>query len=144
SAELTYVMAMPDIANQFPRDMFENWMQRYLGDHLPPEDVEENSRQLQMIITRARNLGGGSGSSWNLEELHHWFVAEQKSIQNMDLDPAQKQAKLLHLQEMFVSLSERFVPDPGTAIVPMIPHKEMGLLTNQEIQEEKPPQAKAE
>src|SRR5207244_644435 len=48
--ELAYVQALPAIGAWFPRKMFDDFVARHLGDHLPPEDVEDNARQLQSVL----------------------------------------------------------------------------------------------
>ena len=85
-----------------------------------------------------------SGSYLNLEDLHHWFVEEQRRIQALDLDLPQKQAKLLDLQELYLSISNRFLGEPANNVVPMVAPKEIGLLVNRDSPPTLPPQAKAE
>ncbi len=125
TVELTYAMAMSDLGNSLPRDLFENWINRYLGDHLPPEDVEENSIQLQTILAQQRKLlasgSNPSASSHQLEELNHWFLDEQRRIQALRIDAEQKQQKLLDLQELYTSLVNRLLGDPHHAAVVPLP-----------------------
>ena len=48
--EMAYVLALPQIGDRFPRTKFDDFVRRYLGDHLQPDDMEENARQLQEIL----------------------------------------------------------------------------------------------
>lgn len=48
--EMAYVMSTPHLGTRLPREAFNELLQRYMGDHLPLEDVEENSRQLMIIL----------------------------------------------------------------------------------------------
>lgn len=48
--ELAYVLALPRIGERFARATFDDFVQRFLGDHLPLEDVEANGRQLLEIL----------------------------------------------------------------------------------------------
>lgn len=146
TAELSYVMAMPEIELHFPRDMFESWVNRYLGDHLPAEEVEENSLHLQMIIAKQQKRQQGSAGGMNLEDLHLWYADEQKRIQGLDIDQATRQTKLLDLQELFLSMSQRLIGDPNTInVVPLVPRQGITLLEDKGIDEpDILPQAKAE
>src|SRR5262249_4215824 len=49
-AELCFPLHEPLVADRFSRAMFEDFMQRYLGDQHGPDDVEEFSRELEIII----------------------------------------------------------------------------------------------
>lgn len=48
--EMAYIMAAPQLGMRLPREAFNDLLSRYLGEHLPIEDVEENSRQLMLIL----------------------------------------------------------------------------------------------
>jgi hypothetical protein len=49
-AEMSFVLAIPYLGSSFTREMFDAFMQRYLSDELPPEEVEENGRRLQATL----------------------------------------------------------------------------------------------
>jgi len=129
TVELTYAMSMSEMNSQLPRDMFENWINRYLGDHLPPEDVEENSKHLQEMMTQQKKIAqqmANSNSGTQLEDLNHWFLDEQRRIQNdMSIDLGEKQRKLLDLQQMYTSLVNRVLGDQSRAVVPL-PYRPTG------------------
>lgn len=123
--ELTYVTAEPDVRHQIPREILENWMQRYLGDHLPPEEVEENSRQLLTIFQQQqKQLQMQTGAPMTLDQLHAWFLEEQRRIQQGNVDAAVKQSQLLGLQELYVSLSQRILQEASSPIVPLTQHRQ--------------------
>lgn len=129
-AELAYLLAAPHLAGSFPREMFDAWVQRYLGNRLPPEEVEENSWQVQKAFRNYHNQAEG-GSLFNLEELHFWFVDEQRRIQEQTLEAPLRQEKLLALQELYISLSQRFLGDPPAAIVQMVSRRPKELAVPQ-------------
>ena len=126
-AELAYLLALPHLGANFPRDTFDGWVLRYLSNHLPPEEVEENSWQLQKALRQYHSQADGGNGFFNLEELHFWFVDEQQRIQGLTLETAVRQEKLLALQELYISLSQRFLGDPPVAVVQMLarPRKEI-------------------
>jgi hypothetical protein len=67
--------------------------------------------------------------SFNLEELHGWFLEEQLRIQELLLDAPARQAKLLALQEFYVSLSQRFLGEPTLAVGPMLGRRQPDVRT---------------
>jgi hypothetical protein len=81
--EMAYVMATPQLGSRLPREAFSELLQRYLGDHLPVEDIEENSRQLLQILQEQQKPGQtpqptAPPSALLLEELLRRLVDEQK------------------------------------------------------------------
>jgi hypothetical protein len=85
--ELAYLMAMPAIAHRFPRPVFDDFVHRYLGDHLPADDVEENGRQLEMILhehQRQAQLAQESRSLLILQE-HQQHASPQQGRPLEDL-----------------------------------------------------------
>lgn len=67
----------------------------------------------------------------NLKRLHGWFLDEERRIQMLDLDAPQKQSRLLVLQEIYVSLSQRFIQEDRIDVVPVIPFPEKERLMGQ-------------
>jgi len=55
AVEVTYLLIAPELAERLSRATLDLWMQRYLGDHLSPDEVEENSKLL-LLAFRARRL----------------------------------------------------------------------------------------
>ncbi|GIW81433.1 MAG: hypothetical protein KatS3mg105_3240 [Gemmatales bacterium] len=80
--ELFYLSVSPDIGHRFTRAMFDDFLNRYMGDHLPVEDVEDNARQLYTILQQqqqqCRQAAGATTGS--LEELGRWFLEEQRRL----------------------------------------------------------------
>ncbi len=116
-AESAYFLAAPHLGNELPRELFERWMAQYLGDGLSVEEVEENSRHLQKLL---REQLQASEANPIMEEVHFWFAEEQRRIEALDLDPAERQAKLLASQELYIALSQRFRAKPAAWVVPML------------------------
>jgi hypothetical protein len=88
--EMAYVMATPQLGSRLPRESFNQLLGRYLADHLPIEDVEENSRQLLLILQEQQKQVPGTQSAaaltaptsapttFLLEELLRRVLDEQK------------------------------------------------------------------
>src|SRR5262249_15338674 len=79
--ELAYVQALPAVSAWFPRKMFDDFVARHLGDHLPPEDVEDSARQLEAVLHRHQEQAPATQEFASLEELGRWLLDEQQRIQ---------------------------------------------------------------
>lgn len=140
--EMTYVTAEADVRHLIPREILESWMQRYLGDHLPPEEVEENSRQLLAVFQQQQQHQRQpvAESPMTLDQLHAWFLEEQRRVLQSAADPAVKQTQLLGLQDLYVTLSRRILQESASPIVPLTHHGR--FLANQSPPPEDFPQAR--
>jgi hypothetical protein len=107
--ELTYVQALPAVGSWFPRKMFDDFVARHLGDHLPPEDVEDSARQLQAVLHRHQEEAPATPAFGNLDELGHWLLDEQQRIQALTVEVPLKQSQLLDLHQRYLLLATRLV-----------------------------------
>lgn len=130
-AELSYLMAARDLGSRFTREMFDDFRHRYLGDHLPAEEVEQNGRQFQELLQQKaaaaheppRLLGQtivvdqhANGSDLirtpevsDLEGLSRWFAEEQQRIHGLTVEPQVKLRKLMVLNDRYTVLASRFI-----------------------------------
>lgn len=76
--ELFYLSATPDIGARLNRDMFQDLIHRYLGDHVPVEDVEENARQLQLLLQQHQQIARQTPAIPSLEEMTRRVLQEQQ------------------------------------------------------------------
>jgi hypothetical protein len=118
--ELAYVQALPSVAAWFPRPTYEEFLRRHLADHLPPEDVEDNARQLQAVLRQHQEQAEGRGP-WvetqgygSLEELGRWLLQEQQRIQALPVEQPVKQSQLLDLHQRYLVLAARTVQRQAT------------------------------
>jgi hypothetical protein len=107
--EMVYVLVQPQVGSAFPRSLFEEFLNRYLGDHLPPEEVEENGRQLLMLLENQQRGEAHNEGPRTLEELTRWFLEEQKRLQERPLDPFQKRRQLNDLQQQYTTRAQRML-----------------------------------
>lgn len=107
--ELAYVQALPAVGTWFPRKTFDDFVQRHLADPLPPEDVEENARQLQAVLRQHQDQSQGPAQFDSLEELGHWLLDEQQRIQALPLEQPLRQSRLLDLHQRYLLLAARTV-----------------------------------
>lgn len=109
--ELNYLLIAPQIGSRLPRTQFEEFVHRYLGDHLPPEEVEENGRQLQQLLLDHRNHAAEPEKPMlTLEDVTRWFVEEQKRIDA--LDAPEKEHRLSSLHQEYLEKVRRLPAAP--------------------------------
>src|SRR5262249_33826720 len=58
--EVLYVLGLPEIESRIPRSLFNDLVARYLGDHLPAKDVEDNSSQLELLLLQQQRNAVGA------------------------------------------------------------------------------------
>ena len=107
--ELTYVLAMPTIAQWFPRSLLDNFVKRHMHDALTPEDVEENARQLQTVLQQHQEQMSAHSELNSMEELTNWLLGEQQRIEAQTMDPSVKQGQMLDLHQRYVAMASRVV-----------------------------------
>jgi hypothetical protein len=107
--ELVYLQAMPTIGAWMPRPLFDDFLRRHLGDHLSAEDVEDNARQLLLVLRQHKEQVQERGEFTTLEELAGWLLSEQQRIQSQPVDLPLKQTQLLDLHQRYLVLATRMV-----------------------------------
>jgi hypothetical protein len=107
--ELAYLQAMPAIGAWMPRPLFDDFLRRHLGDHLSSEDVEDNARQLLMVLRHHQEQVQDRDEFTTLEELAGWLLAEQQRIQAQPVELPLKQTQLLDLHQRYLILATRMV-----------------------------------
>jgi hypothetical protein len=107
--ELAYMQGMPSVGGWFPRKAFDDFIQRHLGDPLPPEDVEEAACQLESVLGKHQGGSPTPAEFGSLEELGHWLLDEQQRIQSLCVDPPLRQSQLLDLHQRYLLLATRVV-----------------------------------
>lgn len=107
--ELAYAMAMPDIAARLPRPAFDELLQRFLGDQVVADDIDENLGQLQLILQQHHKPARPEPEFTDLEDLGRWFLEEQSRIQVLVIDQHFKQSKLAALQQQYMALANKLL-----------------------------------
>jgi hypothetical protein len=89
--------------------MFDDFLRRHLGDHLPPEDVERNARQLQAVLSQHREQVQSRADFTSFEELADWLLVEQQRIQALAVEQPLKQTQLIDLHQRYLVLVTKMV-----------------------------------
>jgi hypothetical protein len=84
ACEIFYSLHAPDIADRFPRVLFEDYLKRYLGDDRPPEFVEEHARRLREVIEQ--HLQKKRGGSADVAALYAAYQEQCRKLDQADLD----------------------------------------------------------
>jgi hypothetical protein len=98
--ELFYVLHAGELAAAFPRDAFDRYVQRFLGEGEAPEAVEARARQAQESLSRHLAAPGGGHGGRALGGLQEWYAGMLRRIQAMqDLTDEARQNALSTLNE---------------------------------------------
>jgi hypothetical protein len=124
--ELNYILAAPEIGTRLPRSQFEDFVHRYLGDHLPPEEVEENGRQLQQLLVQRQTASQEPPAVTRLEDVTRWFVEEQQRIEELGLDPRDKESRLTQLHQDYLERIRRLSTVAPPLVLPFSPFAALG------------------
>jgi hypothetical protein len=111
-AELCYALHEPLLGDRFPRETFEDFLDRYLGDQNSPEDVEECGRELEILL---REHAGAVQivEPINLTELTRWLLDEQQRIQAQEMDERRRKTQLTGLNRRYTQLAEQLLEEPA-------------------------------
>ncbi|MFN4257944.1 MAG: hypothetical protein ACK4RK_01500 [Gemmataceae bacterium] len=109
--ELQYALAAPEIGNRLTHGMFEAFINRYLGDHLSPDEVEENARLLESLLQSQNRQLAVFPECRNLEDLTRWYLDEQKRLQEMNLDPQLRQSRMQTLHHLYLERANQLLPN---------------------------------
>ncbi len=112
-AEVLYARHEPDVGDRFTRFMFDEFVERYLGDRHAPEDVEEHLLQLEEILRAHAVRPRPPESFGDLAELTRWYLSEQKRLSVLDTAEHVKQEKAAVLHQRYQQLAEQVLERPA-------------------------------
>jgi len=105
SCELLYTLYAPEIADRYPRTVFDAFMTKYMGDAHPPEYVEERAEQLQSILRQHHEKVQPSLQFKTLAEIAEWFRKQKDEIDASPVDDPTKRVLLVQLKERYHELT---------------------------------------
>ncbi len=83
----------------FPREEFDRYLATYLGDDLPPEEVESHGRELVATFERRLAEIRPKKAERTIEAVTRWYTQQKQHIEALDIDPIAKQTLLSNLEE---------------------------------------------
>jgi hypothetical protein len=107
--ELFYSLHAPEIGVRFPKDRFDDFASRHLGDNHPPEYVEERARQVLDIMQKHLEKIEPPKKALTLADLAVWFLREKAQIDATALGEEDKALLLAQLEERYTKLQEKYL-----------------------------------
>jgi hypothetical protein len=96
--EILFHLNMPEMGSRFPREIFDDFVARYMGDGKDPEYVEARAEQLAEVIRqhldRVRPLRPGT-----IDEILAAYASRRQKIEQATLDDRDKQVLLIQLDQ---------------------------------------------
>jgi hypothetical protein len=107
--ELLFSLHAPELADRFPRELFDDFAQRYLSDVHSPDYVEQRAQQLEDIIRQHLEKVQPVKKMRSLEELTTALQEEKQRIEQLPVDQEIKDLLLIELEQRFDELIKRFI-----------------------------------
>lgn len=107
--ELLYGLYAPKIQSRFTREMFADFVTKYMGDNRMPTDVEERGQQLQTMMEQHHQAVDPPPKRATLQDLATWFVSEKQRLESLPLDDMLKDEFRAVLHERYSELTQRFL-----------------------------------
>lgn len=96
--ELIYERHARQLTGSFPRDRFEQFVERFMGEPVPPELVEQREQLLKEMIVDS--LGTNPAPKFSsMTELAAFFAARRKEIEELPHDEDAKDAYRIQLNK---------------------------------------------
>jgi hypothetical protein len=107
--ELAYSLHAKDIADRFPRSMFDAFLQTYMSDTDEPEDVERRGRELEKMIDEHRKSVKPEKRPRTIQDLAEWYLREKQRIDALPLDEELKQEHMAALDMRYAELTQEML-----------------------------------
>lgn len=109
ACELLYRLYSHDIGERFPKEYFDDFVQRYLGNEHAPELVEERAGQLRETIKQHYEQINPPDKFTDLQQLARWYTKHKQEIERLDVDQSYKDDYLIQLNELYSHLTQRLL-----------------------------------
>ena len=109
ACELFFSLYAHDIGDRFPKQSFDDFVRRYLGDEQPPELVEERAAQLRESIQRHYEQVNPPEKITDLGQLARWYEKHKRKIERLSVGDSYKQDYLIQLNERYADLTQQLL-----------------------------------
>jgi hypothetical protein len=106
ACEMLFQLHAHALGDRFSKEVFEDFMRRYLGDARAPEDVESRAKQLQEIILQHVQQIDPPAPTHTIDSLTKWYQQTKALIDSLDVAERYKQAQLISLNRRYVDLMQ--------------------------------------
>lgn len=107
--ELFYNLHGPEIRERFSHSQFQDYWKRHFGDENPPEYVEERAAQLLSIMQQHLEKAGHREQKKSLADIAAWFLEEKTKIDELPLNPEDKEQMIADLEGRFTQLQQKHI-----------------------------------
>ncbi len=109
TCEFYYSQHIPEITKRLPRKEFQRLLERYLGESVPFDLIEENGAKiLEMLKQHVARTGGGDESA-GLSGMLQGFQREKENIEALNLPPDEEEVILANLDARLAELQDEFI-----------------------------------
>lgn len=109
NCELAYSLHASEIAKQFPKTMFDAFLQTYMSDADHPDDVERRGKELQRIIDQHRQKVQPEKHPRTIQQLAEWYLREKGRIEALPLDEELKLEHAAALDMRYAELTQELL-----------------------------------
>jgi len=109
SCELLYNLYAPDLTDRLPKETFQDFVGKYMGEDQPIDIVEERAAQLQTMIQQHYEQVNPPEKLTDLGRLVRWYEKQKKKIERLNVDPSYKEDYLVQLNERYADLTQRLL-----------------------------------
>ncbi len=109
--EMLFQLYAVDISGRFPRESLDEWIQKYMGDNQPPEDVEQRAEQLRKMIIHHREQVKPTPKFSSLAQLAVWFQEQKSQIEVLPVDDRLRRMLFANLNNRHSDLIDQVLED---------------------------------
>jgi len=106
ACELLYNLHAPDLKERFPKEAFEDFVSKYMGDEQPPELVEQRAGQLQSTIQQHYQQVNPPENLTDLGQLACWYEKQKKTIERLNVHRSYKDDYLVQPNQRYAELTQ--------------------------------------
>ena len=103
--EMLFSLLAPEIGDRFTRELFEDYVKRYLHDGLDADEVERRGEQLQDLL-RQHHEKAVPPKANSLSELAQWFERRKTEIDALPVEDGFKRSYVAMLNARFQELTK--------------------------------------
>lgn len=104
-----YSLRAPVIGDRFTQEMLDEYVERFMGDESPADDVERRGQELQETLQQHCEEIESPVAADSLEELAEWFADQSQRIRSLPVDEEIRQTQLILLNSRYTELTSELL-----------------------------------
>lgn len=109
ACEFFYTQHIPEITKRLPRKEFKRLLERYLGESVPIDLVEENGAKILELLKGHVSRLGSEEAFEGLSGMLRWFRREKERIEALDLPPDEEEVIMATLESRMAELQDSII-----------------------------------